>query len=368
MRDADVVKLVAGLRESMRDFEVSKVVRDEARVALDMLASCASDRECIKSTTMEVFPRYAFPMMEAYMWFPDRENFAAIYQPGVDVSTVAKFGKWFYTLTNYQKAYVYDRMHEDVNYQITYVWATFDQTLQSQWLPDEVFVNGGAHVRGVQALYQGELAEDNCFMPYTDLEVDNVFNFANKEVVMIAMVSGKLESSVYYPKEVFEGSSHLQRFDCRVTYGDKMWVRHRRGGIPYSAEVSAVEYKIPQTEKNEKAMSGVYWPNHVDKVAMLSHPPDYKYRCGTFRMRGVSDWDFENGYIPDVKCGCIDKTHGPQTLMYDLVLMTDLLPFELDLTLEEEFDAEGHDVDHIDDIDEAFEELTAQAFSTMLNS
>jgi hypothetical protein len=152
-----------------------------------------------------------------------------------------------------------------------------------------------------------------------------------------------------------------------VTYGDKMWVRHRRGGIPYSAEVSAVEYKIPQTEKNEKAMSGVYWPNHVDKVAMLSHPPDYKYRCGTFRMRGVSDWDFENGHIPDVKCGCIDKTHGPQTLMYDLVLMTDLLPFELDLTLEE-FDAEGHNVDHIDDIDEAFEELTAQAFSTMLNS
>jgi hypothetical protein len=330
MTDADVVKMVVVLQETVNDAKIATETRGMVRSALEVLVMCASDRECLKSTTMGILPRYSFPMLEAHVWFPKRRDCMAIYQHGTDISTLAKFGEWFYNLSDYRKAYVHEQMLDDVSYQVSFVWVSFDETMYASWPQREVFVNGAPHIHDVKALYLGDVADETCFVPHTDLEADNCFNFANKQAVMMAMVFGKLEDSVYYPRYVFDGSSHAQRFDCRATYGNKTWVRSRRGGIPYAAEVGAVEYSIPEIDENEESMSDVYWPSRVDKVAILCQSSTVEYRCWDLRAKSRQGWDYENEKVVKVKCSCVDDTHGPPPNEYDLTLKTDLLPLELD--------------------------------------
>jgi hypothetical protein len=331
MGDVNVVKMVQALQNGVNDRETTLEVKAGCKTALDMLGACAKGREYIKSTTMEVLPRYSFPMVEAYLWIPNVDGLTTIYNAGVDVSTVAKFCDWFYNLSVHRKAYVCDQMHDNVEYQMTYVWTSYSKTLQADFPPNEPVVNGALHIKGVEAMYMGEIAGDYCFSPISHFEVENVMTFATKEAVMMGMVFGRLESFLLYPEECFIGSTHMQRFDCRVKFGDSVWVRHRPDGIPFSKEVNALVFEIPVTEENSLSMKGVYCPSVLDKRAILAQPADSSYRCFEMQCRSRCGWDFPAQLASKADCYCSDKTHGPPMNAFNASLITDLNPAELDL-------------------------------------
>jgi hypothetical protein len=330
MRDADVVKLVHVLQCEVKDRETTPQVKATCLRAVATLVTCTKERECIKSTSMEVLPRYSFPMLEAYMWFPHTSSMATIYNGGADVSTVTKFCEWFYRLSRHRKAYVCDQILDDVNYQLTHVWASYSDTLKDIHRPSEPLVNRAPHIKDVKVLYKGEVANEYCFWPIANFEVSNMLSFATKQAVMMAIVLGRFEPFALYPEVCFVGSPHMQRFDCRVKFGSKTWVRHRKNAIPFMKEVNSVVFEVPVTDENTWSLRDVYYPSISDKHAILAQPVDCRYRCRNMLFSSRSGWNFDTKRVGKVKCTCSDKTHGPPPGMFDVPVMTDVVLTEAD--------------------------------------
>jgi hypothetical protein len=208
---------------------------------------------------------------------------------------------------------------------MNHVWTSYSDALDAKYRPDEPVVNRAPHIKDVKVLYKGEIANEYCFWPIANFEVTNLLSFASKQAVMMGIVLGRFEPFVLYPEVCFEGSPHMQRFDSRVKFGDKTWVRHRENAIPFMKEVNAVVFEIPVTDENSQAMKGVYYPSISDKHAILAQPVDCRYRCREMLFRSRSGWHYDAQRACKPRCTCTDKTHGPPQGTFNVPVMTDVI-------------------------------------------